>query len=75
MSRKRKKPKWDVGWAKAKTLCRLSADDVRKAKKLGMRPRALIGNIPSPSQQWKAPVRFWLRDLYAKGALWPKEVA
>ena len=40
--------------------------DVRKAKKLGMRPRALIGNIPNSSQQWKAPVRFWIRDLYAK---------
>ena len=52
--------------AKAKTLCRLNAEDVRKAKKLGMRPRALIGNIPNSSQQWKAPVRFWIRDLYAK---------
>lgn len=31
-----------------------------------MNPRSLIKNIPSKSQQWKAPVKYWIRDLYNK---------
>lgn len=53
-------------WAEAKRRCRLSDDDIRKAKELGMQPRSLIKNIPSPSQQWKAPVREWVRSLHAE---------
>jgi hypothetical protein len=56
----------DAEWAEAKRLCRLSADDVRMAKQLGLRPRSLIKNIPSPAQRWKAPVREWVRELYRK---------
>jgi len=41
-------------------------DAFRKAKELGMQPRSLIKNIPSPSQQWKVPVREWVRSLHAK---------
>ena len=51
-------------WAEAKRLCRLSAEDVRKANEMGLNPRKLIKNIPSPSQRWKAPVHVWVRDLY-----------
>lgn len=29
-----------------------------------MNPRSLIKNIPSKSQQWKAPVKLWIRDMY-----------
>ena len=36
------------------------------AKELGFQPRSLIKNIPSPSQQWKAPVKEWVRSLYEK---------
>lgn len=54
----------DPEWARAKRLCRLSAEDVRKAKELGFSPRGLIKNIPSKSQRWKAPVHIWVRDLY-----------
>lgn len=36
------------------------------AKKLGFKPRSLIKNIPAKSQPWKASVRQWIRDLYAK---------
>jgi hypothetical protein len=36
------------------------------AKELGMQPRSLIENIPSPSQQWKASVREWVQSLHAK---------
>jgi len=53
-------------WKKAKRLCRLSQEDIRMAKELGMGPRGLIKNIPGPTQRWKAPVKVWIRDLYEK---------
>ena len=53
-------------WAEAKHRCQLNDDDVRMAKELGFTPRALIKNIPSPSQRWKAPVRDWIHGLYAE---------
>lgn len=59
-----KKHEPDAEWAEAKRLCRLSAEDVSKAKELGLNPRKLIKNIPSPSQRWKAPVHVWVRELY-----------
>ena len=43
-------------WAKAQPRCRLSEEAVRMAKELGLSPRSLIKNIPSPKQQWTAPV-------------------
>lgn len=39
------------------------------AKELGMTPKSLLKNIPSPTQQWKAPVKVWIRDLYDKKIL------
>ena len=56
----------DPDWARAKRLCRLNQNDVRMAQALGLKPRALIKNIPSPTQPWKAPVKIWIRELYAK---------
>src|SRR6266540_4129896 len=53
-------------WAEAQQRCRLSDEAVRMAKELGMGPRGLIKNIPAPTQQWKAPVEDWVRDLYEK---------
>ena len=53
-------------WAEAQRRCRLSDDAVRMAKELGIGPRSLIKNIPAPTQQWKAPVEDWVRDLYEK---------
>jgi hypothetical protein len=47
------------------------------AQRLGFSPRALIGNIPSPTQRWKAPVKEWVRDLYDKkfpGEAKPRDV-
>jgi hypothetical protein len=41
-------------------------EDIALAKKLGLNPRSLIKNIPSKSQQWKAPVKDWLREIEAK---------
>jgi len=66
VARKKPKNKGDAEWAKAKRLCRLSAEDIRMAKELGMNPRKLIKNIPSKSEPWKAPVRIWIRGLYEK---------
>ncbi len=58
--------KHEEEWKKAKKLCRLSNEDIRKARELGMSPRGLMKNIPNPKQRWKAPVAVWIRDLYEK---------
>lgn len=60
--KKNKKP----DWAEAKKRCRLNQNDIQMAKELGMIPKSLVKNIPSPSQQWKAPVKVWIRELYEK---------
>lgn len=36
------------------------------AKEMGLNPRSLIKNIPSKRQQWKAPVKEWIHDIYEK---------
>jgi hypothetical protein len=56
----------DDEWLEAKRRCRLSDEEVRMAKELGIKARSLIKNIPAKSQPWKAPVSEWIRDLYAK---------
>ena len=60
------KAKREKEWAEAAQRCRLSAEEVAMAKELGIGPRSLIKNIPSPSQRWKAPVCDWVRELYEK---------
>lgn len=34
------------------------------ARELGLNPRSLIKNIPSPTQQWKLPVKQWIHERY-----------
>ncbi len=69
---KKKRPKpqkplqHDPKWAEAKQRCRLNMDDIRKAKELGLKPQALIRNVPSAKQKWKAPVKIWIQELYEK---------
>ena len=53
-------------WAECKRKCRLNAEDIALAKRLGLNPRRLIKNIPSKSEPWKAPVKDWLREIEAK---------
>jgi hypothetical protein len=53
-------------WNAAKKRCRLNDEEVQMAKQLGIGPRTLIKNIPSPSERWKQPVKEWVRNLYAK---------
>ena len=58
--------KYDPQWAKAKNVCRLNMEDIRMAKALGMSPKSLMKNNPSPAQSWKLPVKYWIRELYEK---------
>lgn len=44
-------------WQDTQKKCRLNPEDVTLAKRLGLNPRSLIKNIPSPKEPWKAPVR------------------
>jgi hypothetical protein len=66
MAKKKRKPGYDADWAEAKRLCRLNQEDIRMAKELGFSPRTLMKNRPSPTQQWKLPVKEWIRELYEK---------
>ena len=57
MSGKKKRmngPQGDL-WTEAKRKCRLNDETLRMAKELGLAPRSLLKNIPSPSERWKAP--------------------
>lgn len=65
MSKKKSKPNtFSAEWAKAKKLCRLNMEDIRKAKALGFKPKSLIKNIPAKSETWKLPVKEWIREKY-----------
>ena len=68
MTKKKVKPtnKKDMLWAEAKRRCRLNNEDIRMAKELGLNPRSLLKNIPSKTQQWKLPVKEWIREMYQK---------
>jgi hypothetical protein len=66
MGKKEKSSKCSAEWTEANRRCRLSEEDVRMAKELGIGPRSLIKNIPSPNQQWKTTVKDWIRGLYEK---------
>jgi hypothetical protein len=45
------KAKREKEWAEAAQRCRLSAEEIAMARELGIGPRSLIKNIPSPSQR------------------------
>lgn len=59
-----KEKKKAEAWAQAKRQCRLSEREIQMAKQLGMTPKSLIKNIPTPAQMWKLPVKEWIRSLY-----------
>jgi hypothetical protein len=58
--------KHDPQWAKAKQVCRLNMEDVPMAKEMGPSPKTLMKSQPSPSQQWKLPVKLWIREPHEK---------
>ena len=68
MAKKKTKPKnkKDALWAEVKRKCLLNMEDIRMAKEMGLNPRSLIKNIPSKSEQWKLPVKEWIREMYQK---------
>lgn len=41
-------------------------EEIRMAKEMGLNPKSLIKNIPNKSEQWKAPVKEWIHDMYDK---------
>lgn len=51
-------------WAETKRKCRLNESDIRMAKEMGLNPKSLIKNIPSPKEQWKLPVKDWIHEMY-----------
>jgi hypothetical protein len=59
-----KPEKFDPLWAKAKAVCRLNMEDIQMAKELGMKPKSLMKNNPSPSEKWKLPVKTWIHELH-----------
>jgi hypothetical protein len=56
----------EEAWQEAKRKCRLNAEDIALAKRLGLNPRSLIKNIPNKNELWKAPIKEWLRDIEEK---------
>ncbi|KGK88943.1 hypothetical protein DP73_11635 [Desulfosporosinus sp. HMP52] len=58
--------KKDAEWAEAKKKCRRNEETLKMAKEMGLNPKSLIKNIPSKSEQWKAPVSVWIREMYEK---------
>lgn len=66
MAKEKPRNKKEALWVEAKHRCRLSAEDIRMAKEMGLNPRSLIKNIPSKSEPWKSPVRDWIREMYEK---------
>ncbi len=56
--------KKDTEWEEAKKKCKLNAETLSMAKEMGLNPSSLIKNIPNKSEQWKAPVNVWIKDMY-----------
>lgn len=51
-------------WVEAKKKCKLNAEEIQMAKEMGLNPKSLIKNIPNKNEQWKAPVKIWIREMY-----------
>ncbi|MDF2989074.1 MAG: hypothetical protein K0R50_4584 [Eubacterium sp.] len=51
-------------WLEAKRRCKLNDEEIQMAKEMGLNPKSLIKNIPNKNEQWKTPVKIWVRDMY-----------
>ena len=51
-------------WLEVKRRCKLNNEEIQMAKEMGLNPKSLIKNIPNKNEQWKAPVKIWIRDMY-----------
>jgi len=56
----------DELWKEVYRKCRLSVRHIQMVKELGLNPKSVIKNIPSPHQRWKLPVRDWIEEMYNK---------
>ena len=45
-------------WQEAKKRCRLGDEEIRPDQ-----------NVPGPKESWKAPVKYWIRDMYEERQL------
>ncbi len=54
----------DQIWIEAKKKCRINDETIKMAKEMGLNPKSLIKNIPSPKEKWKEPVGVWIQDMY-----------
>ncbi len=56
-----------VSWEEVKRRCRLDAETISKARRLGMNPRTIRANFSSTRQEiWKSSTKEWINDLYEK---------
>ena len=53
-------------WDEAKRKCRIGEEEIRMEKEMGLNPKSLIKNIPNKNEQWNAPVKDWIHDMYDK---------
>ncbi len=52
---------------KQKKKCRLGEEEIRMAKEMGLNPKSLIKKTSqAQKQQWKAPVKVWICEMYAE---------
>lgn len=51
-------------WLEAKKRCKLNDEEIQMAKEMGLNPKSLLKNIPNKNEQWKAPVKIWIRNMY-----------
>ncbi len=51
-------------WLEAKRRCKLNDEEIQMAKEMGLNPKSLLKNIPNKNEQWKEPVKIWIRNMY-----------
>ena len=51
-------------WLEAKRRCKFNDEEIQMAKEMGLNPKSLIKSIPNKNEQWKLPVKIWIRDMY-----------
>lgn len=60
-------------WKEVRHRCRLSDEKLRRARELGMTPRALLAHEASrTSEPWKVPVGEGIREIYGRRHRTPK---
>lgn len=67
MTKTKSKKKGNETWEDVARICRLTSEQVKRAKSMGMKPRSVIANYRSTKQQkWKQQTGDWIDNLYEK---------